>query len=143
MFDNHDVLISLEERHAENIIRGTKLVELRRRRMNVPVGAVVWMYVKSPTAAVIGRASVSEVHSLAPRTLWQRFSNTCGLTRVEFFSYFSGTTKGFALSLSNVERLTDPVSLGQLRQSGSQFHPPQFFMRLKQGSALLKRLKAD
>src|SRR5688572_21637747 len=126
MLDGGNLLISLEERHAENIIRGTKLVELRRRRMHVPSGAIVWLYVKKPLAAVIGRASVSEVHSMSPPRLWQRFSTSTGLTRGEFFTYFSGVSQGCALELSNVERLSEPITLLELRKAGPSFQPPQF-----------------
>jgi predicted transcriptional regulator len=140
MLDGSNLLISLEERHAENIIRGTKLVELRRRRMNVPNGAIVWLYVKRPLAAVIGKGSVSEVYCLPPRELWRRFSTCTGLTRIEFFTYFSGVSRGCALELSNVERLTDPITLSELRKARTNFQPPQFFMKLQSDSTLLKKL---
>ena len=42
------ILISLEPRHAENILEGRKRVELRRRTMNVTIGSTVWMYAKLP-----------------------------------------------------------------------------------------------
>jgi hypothetical protein len=37
--DNH-ILISLEPRHAENILEGRKRVELCRRTMNVTIGSM-------------------------------------------------------------------------------------------------------
>jgi predicted transcriptional regulator len=142
MLDAQDVLISLEERHAEGIIRGTKAVELRRRRMNVAVGSVVWLYVKQPKAAVIGRARIQDTHALAPRTLWTRFAETCGLTRREFFEYFSGIKTGFAMSLSNVERLSAPITLRELREAKHRFQPPQFFMHLRKDSVLLRTFRS-
>jgi predicted transcriptional regulator len=131
------VLISLEERHAENILAGTKHVELRRRQMNVKAGTIVWIYVKLPVGRVIGCAKVNAAHSLAPATLWRRFANVCGITRQEFFDYFEGRSKGFALGLHEPERLSGTVSLTELREASAGFQPPQFFIRIAPDSPLL------
>lgn len=130
------VLISLEQRHAENILSGTKQVELRRRAMHLKAGTIVWIYVKVPVGRVIGYVQASEVHWLAPSTLWRRFANVCGLTRGEFFAYFDGVPKGCALGLQQPRRLTGSMSLADLRHIDAEFQPPQFFMRLVPSSAL-------
>lgn len=140
MANGEHILISLEERHAENILSGQKHVELRRRPMNVKVGTTVWIYVKLPIGSVVGRARVSGFHCLAPSTLWRRFSDVSGVSRGEFFEYFEGVSKGFALSLESAERMLEPAPLELLRSASSDFHPPQFFMRLSSESALLKIL---
>nr|WKF59656.1 hypothetical protein HUO10_004167 [Paraburkholderia busanensis] len=135
------VLISLEQRHAENILAGTKHVELRRRAMNVKAGTVVWIYVKLPVGKVVGCATVSGAHSLSPTTLWRRFANVCGITRREFFDYFNGISKGFALGLHDPQRLAGAVSLTELRQASAGFQPPQFFSRIAPDSPLLRAIE--
>lgn len=140
MIEGEHILISLENRHAENIFAGRKQVELRRRTMNVSVGTTVWIYVKLPVGSVMGRARVSAVHSLAPLTLWRRFAAISGLTHGEFFDYFTGISKGFALSLEDAEQFPQSISLQTLREVPSGFHPPQFFMRLGVGGGLLNAL---
>lgn len=135
------MLISLEQKHAENILTGKKHVELRRRTMGIPVGSVVWIYVKKPIGAVVGHARVSNRHSFAPSTLWNKFSAVSGLTRQEFFDYFRGVSKGCALALDDVHRLRSPVSLEALRKGRGGFHPPQFFMRLPPNNRVLDMLQ--
>lgn len=135
-----NVLISLEQTHADNIFSGKKHIELRRRSMSVEPGTLVWIYVKKPLGAVVGYARVVDSHSFSPSTLWKKFSGVSGLTRREFFAYFNGVSKGFALSLTEAERLHKPVTLESLREGGSGFHPPQFFMRLSPGNCILKLL---
>jgi predicted transcriptional regulator len=135
------ILISLEEKHAENIISGKKRVELRRRSMSIPTGTVVWIYAKKPTGAVIGYAKVIDCHFFEPSRLWEKFSAVSGLSREDFFGYFQGISKGFALSLGKVERLQAPISLESLRKEKGGFHPPQFFMHLSPNSHLLSILK--
>src|SRR5256885_15767110 len=81
----HNFLISLEERHANRILQGTKTVELRRRPMHVALGSTVWFYVKMPVGSIVGCATVTGLHTLAPSTLWRRFGTVSGLKRQEFF----------------------------------------------------------
>lgn len=140
MIEGEHILISLENRHAENIFAGSKRVELRRRAMNVSIGTTVWIYVKLPVGSVMGKARVSAVHSLAPLTLWRRFAAISGLTHREFFDYFTGISKGFALSLEDAKQFPESISLQTLREVPSGFHPPQFFMRLAVGGGLLNAL---
>ena len=140
MIEGEHILISLDERHAANIFAGIKHVELRRRSMNVAIGTTIWIYVKLPRGSVMGSARVSAFHSLAPSTLWRRFASVSGLTRKEFFDYFVGVSRGFALSLEDADRLPQSISLQALRQVSSGFQPPQFFMRLGVGGDLLNSL---
>jgi predicted transcriptional regulator len=133
-------LISLEERFAEGILNGDKLVELRRRPMRLPVGTTIWMYVKVPVGKVVGSARVHSLHSLAPQTLWRRFGDVSGLRRAEFFDYFGGIERGFALVLENPTRLTNSVPLDRLRSLSDGFQPPQFFQHLASDGAMVAAL---
>jgi predicted transcriptional regulator len=137
------VLISLEERHANNIFAGTKLVELRRRTMHVSVETVVWIYVKQPVGCVLGQAVVAATHSLSPDQIWRRFGSCSGLSRGEFFNYFDGLDCAFVLELKNARRLKTAVPLETLRDAASGFHPPQFFIRMDPTGALVNIMDAS
>jgi len=143
MNDTTHALISLEERFAEGILTGNKLVELRRRPMHLSLGTTIWMYVKVPVGKVIGSAQVHSLHALAPQTLWRKYGNVSGLTRTEFFDYFSGIERGFALVLGNPVRLPRPLPLEKLRSLNDGFHPPQFFQHLASDSALVTAFNDD
>jgi predicted transcriptional regulator len=134
------ILISLDARHAENILQGKKLVELRRRPMKVPIGSTVWIYAKLPVGSIVGCASVSAVRVNAPATLWRKFGGIAGISRSEFFTYFSGINAGTALELTDCRRLKIAIPLESLRRTAAGFHPPQFFVRLKHDTPLLVRL---
>lgn len=131
------VLISLEERHANNIFAGTKLVELRRRTMHVSVGTVVWIYVKQPVGCVLGQAVVAATHSLNPDQIWRRFGSCSGLSKAEFFDYFDGLDCAFVLELKDARKLKTAVPLEALRDAANGFHPPQFFTRMDPAGALV------
>lgn len=134
--ESEHILISLEARHAANILDGVKRVELRRRALNVKPGTTVWFYAKSPVASVIGRARIERTHHASPTTLWKKFGDVVGISRDEFFSYFSGTERGVALVLADAVRLHRQVPLEELRRPEMSCHPPQFFARLAPGHPL-------
>lgn len=125
------VLISLDERHAANILAGTKLVELRRRTMHVEPGSIIWFYVKKPIGAVIGFATVGTTYSGAPSTMWRKYGSVSGLSKSDFMSYFDGAGVASAMALSCPKKLKKPVTLDALRAAMPGFHPPQFYCRLK------------
>jgi predicted transcriptional regulator len=131
------ILISLEARHAENILQGKKRVEFRRRPMNVEAGALIWIYAKLPVGSIVGCATVAAVREQAPSTLWRKFGSRSGISRIEFFQYFAGVTQGVALELTGCRRLGVSVPLESLRRFSAGFQPPQFFARLRQGAPLL------
>lgn len=140
--DEH-ILISLEARHAENIFAGNKLVELRRRTMNVSPGATLWIYVKLPVGCIVGSARISKVHASSPATLWRRYGAVSGLSKREFFSYFGEAEQGVALVLEETARLPSSLSLEALRQFAVGFQPPQFFVRLTSEHPLREAVAAQ
>ena len=131
MQPSQHVLISLDKRHATNILAGTKQVELRRRTMHVEPGSIIWLYVKKPVGAVIGFATVGTTYSAAPSTVWRKYGSVSGLSKFEFMSYFDGAVVASAMALSGPKKLRKPVTLDVLRAAMPGFHPPQFYCRLK------------
>jgi|APAga8741243762_1050094.scaffolds.fasta_scaffold01000_14 predicted transcriptional regulator len=130
------VLISLEERHANNILAGTKTVELRRRSMHVEPGTLVWFYVKQPVACVVGFAVAGERYAAAPDNVWRKFGKVSGLERKEFMDYFDGCSEASAMRLDAPTRLRKYVGLAELRANVPGFHPPQFYVRMNDESPL-------
>lgn len=125
-----EILISLESCHAENILQGTKIIELRRRRINAAVPAKVWFYVKQPIGAITGFAIVDNVISSPPKALWHDFGQTSGVNELEFFEYFQNCECGHGLLLSSPTKLRRPIGLSILRQHQMNFSPPQFYRRI-------------
>lgn len=132
MADKESILISLESRHADGIYAGTKRVELRRRPMNVSPGTKVWIYEKVPVGSITGSVTVKAVHTGAPNKLWKKFGAISGLSRSEFFDYFTNVTNACALVLQAAIPMQRPMPLSTLRELDRDFQPPQFFVRLHQ-----------
>lgn len=136
-----NIMISLEPRHAENILNGNKSVELRRRPMNIEPGSTLWLYAKLPVASIVGKARIKNIYMASPMQLWYQFGHDVGISRKEFFNYFKGTKYGIALVLEEAVRLPVCLSLTTLRQITYRFHPPQFFIRLPHDNPILNAVK--
>jgi predicted transcriptional regulator len=127
----HDVIFSLQNAYAEGLISGTKCVELRRRVPALDSGTRVWLYSKVPTGGVVGVGILSEVETGSPTELWKQYSQCSGLSENDFFTYFAGVDKGAAMRFVTVARLVNPITLDALKSLEPNFHPPQFFRRVR------------
>lgn len=123
------------------MLSGNKTVELRRRPLRVPVGTKIWIYSTSPHALVEAVAKVETVVSGSPQNLWNKYKHRAGVTKEEFDNYFSKVTTGWVVVLQDIRPLRTTVSLAALRRHTRRFHPPQFFMRLQEGSNTLELLQ--
>ena len=118
------MLISIHPRHVANILTGEKTIELRRGRPSVAPGQEVLIYSTTPVAALTARCKIGNVESLPPETLWRRYASRLAVTRDQFDAYFDSSETATALHLYDVEPLSRPVTLSELRASGP-FHAPQ------------------
>lgn len=105
------LLISTRPTFVEQILTGTKTVELRRKKPQLRPGAAVYIYATAPVKAVVARAQLAGIVSLPPARLREEVEG-------EFFHYFAGCSIGHGLVLSCVEKLAEPVTMAELREYG-------------------------
>lgn len=120
------LLLSLRPRFAHAILDGTKTVELRRTRVSALPGTLLVLYASSPVMAVVGVATMADRDIASPPTIWRRYRDRLGLSRTEFFEYFSGAEHATALSITAPRTLPEPLTLNRLR-THSAFRPPQSY----------------
>lgn len=140
MHDQSDILISVRGKFVDSMLSGTKRVELRRRAPRIGVATRIWIYNKTPLAAVRAMATLGAIETLHSDELWRKYSSVLDLTFREFEEYVAGRDKVSALCLHDIRALR-PVSLETMRQIDPKFHPPQFYLRLNQSSSLLDMLE--
>jgi predicted transcriptional regulator len=122
-----NILISVHTRHVENMLAGNKNVELRRRALHVDPGTRVWIYCIRPAAQVRAVAIIRRIVTASPKEIWDRYGSTSGLHKTEFDAYFGKAQIGCAIVLSDIRRLSSPLTLEAIRRSAKGFQPPQFF----------------
>src|SRR5690348_16037028 len=71
--DDRALFISVKPRYANAILEGTKTVELRRTRPNLPDGSLVILYSSTPTRAVVGWAQLTAVRVGTPLEIWNKY----------------------------------------------------------------------
>ena len=92
----------------------------------------VVVYATAPVSAVVGAFAVVEQHTLAPRSLWQRFKDVAGIGKQDFMSYYTGYSTGTGIAVGEVIRPSEPLCL-QSRLGIAR--PPQSFQYLSEETA--------
>jgi predicted transcriptional regulator len=117
------LLISVKPQYANAILEGTKTVELRRTRPNLPDGSLVILYSSTPTRAVVGWAHLTGVREGTPIEIWDNYGAAAAIEAPDYDAYFDGTDTAFALELDGVVAAVQPIPLDVIRSIGIQ--PPQ------------------
>jgi len=139
---DEDILISVHPRHVDNMVRGKKTVELRRRPLKLAAGCRVWIYCTLPRGSVEALGVVRTVVAAPPSEIWRAHGQQSGITKAEFDAYYDGTDTAYAIVFSSIEKLDLTFALAEIRRHLSSFHPPQFFKRLATGGPELNLFAA-
>lgn len=128
---SRDFILSIRPEFSEQIIDGSKTVELRRRfPLEVPSGTLAFIYTTSPRRALTGVAEIAKVEKMPTEQIWETFSHTAGIEKERFDEYFRGLTHGFSIIFSDARPLRRSIELDELR-SKFGFQPPQSFLYAK------------
>ena len=133
MLDDEPIMLSVSPGYASSILAGTKGVELRRRAPRIANGTRAWLYSTLPDGQVVALLTIDRVEEAPLSTLWNLYGHHAAISREAFDMYFLGLNRGAALLIRDVQALTNPVSLDEIRQHGA-FQPPQFYRRMRAGA---------
>lgn len=128
--DGKHILLSIQPHFANKIFEGTKSVELRKSIPKFHQNRIVILYVSTPVKAIIGGFKFSHFIEEEPSKLWQNVQNLAGISEEQFNSYYSGKNNGYGIFINQVWKYHNPISLKELRNSFSNFSPPQNFRYL-------------
>jgi len=118
------VLLSIKPKYADKILCGTKKYEFRKIIFrNEDIQEIV-IYSSSPMKKIVGTCAIGSVIEGRPLLLWEMFKEVSGLREEEFFSYFNGKEKGYAIEIQEINRFERPVDPWEF---DADFIPPQSF----------------
>jgi predicted transcriptional regulator len=120
------LLISIHPLLAESILDGTTTVAVRRTRIPAPNGSLLILYASAPTKAVVGLATLQELHTDLPDVIWRRYGHRISLQRDEFDAHLAGARQVTALTLATPRRLSHPYPLAALRDEATFSPPPSY-----------------
>lgn len=118
------MVLSLKPRFAEEILAGTKTIEVRRVKPRIHLPTQALLYASGGTRALVGTCVVERADLYLVDDLWEQHGDATALTRSEFDAYLQGRDSGVALTLTQPKPLETPKPLHLLRQKLS-FRPPQ------------------
>jgi len=119
------ILLSIHPSHVENILRGVKRFELRRR-VPTDVKRIV-IYATAPEARIAAVADIEEILSDSPSILWGKVCGAAGITYDFYQNYFRDIQMAFALRIGRIHSLAKNIVLTHSRL---RLYPPQSFCYL-------------
>ena len=104
------IIVSINPRHVNNIINGSKRYEYRTRIASKDVNKLL-IYETAPTKKVVAEVDVIEILSLDPNTLWEQTKDYSGISKKFFDEYFKNRSVAYAYKLGKVKVYDEPKSL--------------------------------
>lgn len=115
--DTHRVgrvaLLSIKPDYAAAIFAGQKRVEFRRSRLAPDIEFAV-VYATMPVGHVIGWFRIAGIAEGTPDGLWRRFRRDGAIRRRDYFSYFEGAERAYAIEIADPTAADKPLLLDSL-----------------------------
>ena len=119
-------LLSIRPEFATAIFAGRKTVEFRRSRL-APDIELALVYATQPTGLIIGWFQISGIAESTPNGLWRRFRRDGAIRRRDFFTYFDGVDRAYAIEIASPTTINQPLTLDEIVPG---MRPPQSFQYL-------------
>ncbi|MCK9579522.1 MAG: hypothetical protein M0Q92_03605 [Methanoregula sp.] len=105
-----DVLLSIKPKYVRSIIEGGKRYEFRKTIFKNRGIDLIYIYSSSPVKKIIGSFEVGEILEDHPRELWDNVKEYAGINDRDFFSYFEGKSRAFAIEIQNLQEFDEPIN---------------------------------
>lgn len=129
--EGHIVLfLSIHPEYVSAMAQGTKTVELRKQVPRCKPDDWIAIYSSSPVMRLEAVARITSIMVSTPKSVWEKWRNKCGVSKLVFDNYFLDSRRAVAIELNSYRSLPTPISLVELRSRWHGFHPPQGFRYL-------------
>ncbi len=124
-------IISIKPFYANEILAGTKTIELRKSSMGLIPLDVILVYSSAPDQRLAFWFRVGKVETLPVAEMWKRHEDRLGIGREDYDAYFEGLQNATGLHVADVHQL-QPVTLEEIQRLVPDFVPPQAIIWLKE-----------
>lgn len=104
------ILLSINPSHVENILKGTKKYEFRKKACKRHVDKIL-IYSTTPIMKVVGEAEVEDVLIDNPEVIWKKTEKKSGIDKKFFDKYYENREQAVAYKLKNVIAYQEPREL--------------------------------
>lgn len=119
------VLLSINPQHVDNILKGIKRYEFRRRIFARRDVTSVLIYCTKPVGKLVAEFDIAGIIEDEPESLWATTASGSGISKDFFDLYFSGRPRGFALEIGTLRVFDEPICPSEWFEN---FTPPQSYM---------------
>ncbi len=119
------ILLSIHPCHVNNILKGRKRFELRKK-IPLHIKQVV-IYATAPESRIVGICQVEEILSDKPESLWKKVRGASCVDASFYNAYFKTAQKAFAVKLGRMQLISRRITLSHPRIRKT---PPQSFVYL-------------
>lgn len=117
-----DVLLSIKPKYVEKIIKKEKKFEFRRTIFKQKINNI-YIYSSFPVKKIVGRIFIKQILFLRIEKIWEETKEFSGMNKKDFFDYFKGKEKGYAIQIEKFENI-EPINI---KEVGKNFPPQSFF----------------
>jgi type I restriction enzyme S subunit len=105
-----DVLLSIKPKYVRSIIEGGKRYEFRKTIFKNRGIDRIYIYSSSPVKKIVWTFEVGGILEDHPRELWNNVKEYAGINDRDFFSYFEGKSRAFAIEIQNLQEFDEPIN---------------------------------
>ena len=134
-------ILSIKPIYANQILDGTKTIELRKSSMGLNTGDVILVYSSAPEQRIAFWFQIRSIEALAVDEMWNRYREAVGIKYEDFVEYFKGLECAVGLHIGEIGQLV-PIPLEKIEELVPGFVPPQGLIWLRDDFGRFERLLA-
>ena len=119
-----DVLLSIKPKYVKSIIEGDKRYEFRKTIFKNRKINRIFIYSSSPVKKIVGTFEIGGILEDHPVDLWDTVKEFAGIDNRDFFAYFEGRSRAFAIEIQNLQEFNAPIDPYETMPG---FVPPQSY----------------
>jgi type I restriction enzyme S subunit len=119
-----DVLLSIKPRYVKSILEREKRYEFRKTIFKNREINRIFIYSSSPVKKIVGTFEIGGILEDHPVDLWDTVKEFAGIDNQDFFAYFDGKSRAFAIEIQNLKEFNDPIDPYEMMPG---FVPPQSY----------------
>lgn len=121
------LLMSINPKHVDNILAGTKKFEYRKNKCKEKIDSII-IYSTSPIMKVVAEVEVKDVIEDTPQMVWSMTRTAAGIDKSFFDRYYLGRDIAVAYVLGEVRKFSVPKYLADYGIKSA----PQSFVYVKE-----------
>jgi len=129
-----DVILSIKPKYVRAIIEGEKRYEFRKAIFKNRTIDRVFIYSSAPVKRIVALFEIGTILEDHPAALWEMVRDSAGIDDAEFFSYFAGKSRGYAIGISNLQEFDEPIDPKVVIPG---FVPPQSYCYLNAENCMI------